>query len=189
MMSEIKNICVFCGSSSGAKPEYLAAAKTLGTEIAKRKMNLVYGGARIGLMGAVADAVITAGGTVTGVIPKTLNNGEVAHSGLTELHVVDSMHIRKAMMHEKADAFIALPGGMGTLDEFFETLTWSQLDLHKKPCALLNTCGYYDKIMEFLEHSVNEKFIRRAHKDMIILESSPEKIIDRITAPSFKNVI
>jgi uncharacterized protein (TIGR00730 family) len=178
-MSEIKNICVFCGSSSGARPEYLAAATALGSEIARRNMNLVYGGARIGLMGAVADAVIVNGGSVTGVIPKTFQN-EVAHERLTELHVVDNMHVRKAMMYEKADAFIALPGGLGTLDEFFETLTWSQLGFHKKPCALLNVCGYYDKIIEFIEHSVNEKFVRRAHKDIIIIESSPEKIIDRL---------
>ena len=154
-------------SSTGARPEYRAAAEGLGRDLAARNIGLVYGGARLGLMGAVADAVLAAGGKVTGVIPGALAEKEVAHSGLTDLRVVTSMHERKALMADLADGFIALPGGWGTLDEFFEILTWAQLGLHHKPCGLLNVHGYFDGLLSFLEHSHEEGFVRREYQSMI----------------------
>ena len=149
----IKRICVYCGSSPGKNPAYSLAADTLARELCRREIGLVYGGAEVGVMGAIANAVLTAGGEAIGVIPKSLAVKEVAHDSLSELHVVASMHERKAMMAELADGFIALPGGWGTLEEIFEMLTWAQLGFHDKPCGLLNIDGYYDGLIDFLENS------------------------------------
>ena len=174
----IGNICVFAGSSSGAREEYRAAAGTLGDALARRGLGLVYGGARVGLMGAMADAALAAGGRVIGVMPEALIAKEVAHRRLTELRVVKTMHERKAMMAELSDAFIAMPGGWGTLDEFCEILTWAQLGLHRKPCGLLNVGGYFDKLLAFVEHSVAEGFVRREHGDMIAVAAAPAALLD-----------
>ena len=160
-MMKMKRVCVFAGSSAGNRPEYLAAAEALGGALAAREIALVYGGARVGLMGTVANAVLAAGGQVTGVIPRALVDKEVAHDGLTDLRVVTTMHERKALMAELADGFIALPGGWGTLDEMFEILTWAQLGIHQKPCGLLNVLGYFDQLLAFLDHAVQQGFVRR----------------------------
>ena len=176
----MNRICVFAGSSSGARPEYREAAVELGRVLAAHSISLVYGGARVGLMGAVADAVLAAGGTVTGVIPGALAEKEVAHSGLTDLRVVSSMHERKALMSELADGFVALPGGWGTLDELFEILTWAQLGIHRKPCGLLNVSGYFDGLLSFLEHSHVEGFVRREYQSMITVADSPGALLDRL---------
>jgi uncharacterized protein (TIGR00730 family) len=175
----IKRICVFCGSTPGAKPEYLQAAKVLGQLLVTNNIELVYGGADVGLMGEVADTVLAGGGTVTGVIPESFAH-KVSHQGLTKLYVVDSMHERKQMIFDLSDGFIALPGGMGTLEEMFEILTWSQLGLHKKPCGILNVCGYYDQLLTFLGYAVAQHFIKQEHRDMILVERSPEKLLDKI---------
>ena len=155
-------ICVFCGSSVGANPKYLAEAQSLGQQMAGGGWNLVYGGTSIGLMGATADAALAAGAEVIGVLPQALQDREIAHRGLTKLHLVKSMHERKALMASLSDAFIALPGGYGTLDEFFEIVTWAQLDIHSQPCVLINTDGYYDFLLRFLDHAVREEFVRPA---------------------------
>jgi len=176
----MKRICVFCGSSSGARPEYTEAAVTIGTEIVRRGLELVYGGGRIGLMGVVADTVLAAGGRAIGVIPKALMTKEIAHSGLTELHVVESMHERKAMMADRTDAFIALPGGFGTMEEFFEVLTWAQLGLHRKPCALLNTAGYYDGLLALFETFLGERFVLPEHRTLVLDDTDPLRLLDRI---------
>jgi uncharacterized protein (TIGR00730 family) len=176
----MKRVCVFAGSSAGNRPEYLAAAEDLGRVLAARGIGLVYGGARVGLMGAVADAVLADGGQVIGVIPQALVEKEVAHDGLTDLRVVTTMHERKALMAELADGFIALPGGWGTLDEFFEILTWAQLGLHEKPCGLLNVQGYYDGLLSFLEHSTAEGFVRREYRAMISVSESPAALLDAL---------
>lgn len=173
-------VCVFTGSSIGFHPEYAAAGRELGRLLAARGVDLVYGGARVGLMGVIADAVMQAGGRVVGVIPSALAEKEVAHTGLTNLHVVSSMHERKAKMAELSDAFIALPGGLGTLEELFEVLTWGQLGLHDKPCGLLNVAGYYDHLLAFVDHAVGEGFLRRAHVDMITIADSPTELLDRL---------
>ena len=175
----MKRICVFAGSNSGSRVEYVAAARALGHALVRREVGLVYGGARIGLMGAVADTVLAARGHVTGVIPEALVAREVAHTGLSELRVVASMHERKAMMGDLADGFIALPGGLGTLEEFFEVLTWAQLGLHRKPCGLLNVCGFFDGLLAFLEHSIDERFVRREHRAMVIVSSSPDSLLEQ----------
>lgn len=171
-------ICVFSGSSMGARGVYAQAAAALGMEIAARGYGLVYGGASVGLMGVVADAVLAAGGPVTGVIPQALYSREVAHGGLSELRVVDSMHERKAQMADLASAFVALPGGMGTLEETFEVLTWAQLGIHQKPCGLLNVAGYYDPMLAFLEHSVSERFIREEHRSLLLAEDDAGALLD-----------
>lgn len=176
----IKRICVNCGSSPGAKPEYLLAARALGQLFVKNKIELVYGGADVGLMGELADTVLGGGGAVIGIIPASFAE-KVAHQGLTELHIVDSMHERKQKMFDLSDGFIALPGGMGTLDEFFELLTWTQLGLHQKPCGILNVCGYYDHLLEFLDYATAQMFIRQEHRDIVLVESSPEKLLDQIS--------
>ena len=175
-------LCVFAGSSSGSRPEYRTAAESLGRELAARNIGLVYGGARVGLMGAVADAVLAAAGKVTGVIPGALAEKEVAHTGLTDLRVVSSMHERKALMSELADGFVALPGGWGTLDELFEILTWAQLGIHRKPCGLLNVSGYFDGLLSFLEHSYAEGFVRREYQSMITVADSPGGLLDKLAA-------
>lgn len=177
MQTQIKSVCVFCGSSSGENPEYLAAAETLGKFLAANLMRLVYGGASIGVMGRIADTVLDGGGEVVGIIPELLQ-GEVAYAGLTKLHVTRTMHERKAMMFEMSDAFIAMPGGLGTLEEIFEVLTWAQLGYHAKPCGLLNTAGYYDKMLEFLDHSVREKFVRPENINMLLVDDTPEKLFE-----------
>jgi uncharacterized protein (TIGR00730 family) len=175
----MKRICVFAGSNSGSQIEYLAAARELGHALVRHEVGLVYGGARVGLMGALADAVLTARGHVTGVIPEALVATEVAHKGLPDLRVVASMHERKAMMADLADGFVALPGGWGTLEEFFEVLTWAQLGLHQKPCGLLNVRGFFDGLLSFIEHSIDERFVRRECRSMVIVSSSPDSLLER----------
>ena len=174
----ITSVCVFAGSSMGARREYAAAARDLGRVLAERGIGLVYGGARVGLMGVTADATLAAGGRVTGVMPSALVAKEVAHNGLTDLRVVSSMHERKALMSELADAFIALPGGWGTWEEFFEVLTWSQLGLHAKPCGLLNVDDYFDRLLSFVDHSIDEGFVRREYRSMISVSVSPAALLD-----------
>ena len=175
----MKKICVYCGSSPGLRPEYIAAARFLAEELLARNIGLVYGGAHVGLMGEIANTVLSGGGDVTGIIPKALVNWEVSHKGLTELIIVDSMHERKAMMADLSDGFIALPGGLGTVEELFEVLTWAQLGFHKKPCGLLNASGYYDHLSAFLDHSVSEGFVKDAHRSMLMVEENPITLLDR----------
>jgi uncharacterized protein (TIGR00730 family) len=178
----MKSICVFAGSSVGRRDEYRAAARELAQALAERDIALVYGGARVGLMGVVADAVLAARGHVTGIIPEALVAKEVAHAGLSELRVVGSMHERKAMMAELADGFIALPGGWGTLEEFFEVLTWAQLGLHQKPCGLLNVLGYFDPLLAFVGHTMDEGFLKRESGAMISVSESPGTLLDKLAA-------
>lgn len=171
--------CVFCGSSPGRNPEYQRAAKRLGSLLAREGIGLVYGGASVGLMGILADAVLDGGGEVIGVIPQLLMGKEVAHRGLTELRITESMHQRKAMMAELSQGFIALPGGIGTLEETFEILTWAQLGYHTKPCALLNIAGFYNPLISFLNSVVEEEFLKPVHREMIIIR---DRDIDLLTA-------
>lgn len=175
-------VCVFCGSSAGARPDYAAAATALGAEIARRGLGLVYGGAKVGLMGTVADAVLAGGGDVIGVIPEALVERELAHPGLTRLEKVPTMHARKARMADLATGFIALPGGLGTLEELFEVWTWAQLGHHAKPCALLDVAGLYSGLARFLDTLVTEGFVREAHRTMLIAESDPAVLLDRMAA-------
>ncbi|NKF22156.1 TIGR00730 family Rossman fold protein [Solimonas marina] len=161
--------CVFCGSSAGARPAYAAAARALGAALAEAGVGLVYGGASVGLMGAVADAARDAGGEVIGVLPRALADRELAHPNLTQLHIVGSMHERKAMMAELSDGFIALPGGIGTFEELFEIWTWAQLGQHAKPCAVLNVDGYYDGLLAFLDHTVREAFVKPVHRARLLV--------------------
>lgn len=179
----MKKICVYCGSKPGNRPEYLEEAKELGAQIAKAGLGLVYGGASVGIMGAVATAALEAGGHVTGIIPKSLLEKEIAHPGLNQLVVVDSMHERKAMMEKESDAFIALPGGFGTLEEIFEMLTWVQIGLHNKPCGFLNVQGYYDHLLAFLDHAIGEGLIWPEQRDQISVEYSADKLL-RTMIPS-----
>jgi uncharacterized protein (TIGR00730 family) len=174
----VKRICVYCGSSPGRSPDYAATARQLGAELAHRGLGLVYGGASVGVMGVVADAALAHGGEVIGVLPHFFADKEVAHQGLDELLVVDSMHERKARMAELSDGFIALPGGWGTLEEIFEVLTWAQLGLHEKPCGLLDVGGYFDDLYRFLEGAVTEGFVRDVHRPMIMLDDSAERLLD-----------
>jgi uncharacterized protein (TIGR00730 family) len=178
----MKRICVFAGSSRGAREEYAQAAQQLARELVSRGCDVVYGGGKVGMMGVLADATLAAGGRVIGVIPKALLEKEVAHGGLTELRVVASMHERKAMMAELSDGFIALPGGLGTLEEFFEVLTWAQLGLHPKPCGLLNVSGYFDRLLEFLDLSVEERFVKSQHRALVITATSPTELLELIAA-------
>lgn len=173
-------ICVFCGSSVGANPEYLADAKLLGREMASRNWGLVYGGTSIGLMGATADAVLSKGGEVIGVLPQALQDREIAHRDLTKLHLVGSMHERKALMASLSDAFIALSGGYGTLDEFFEVVTWAQLNIHSKPCVLINTNDYFDFLLRFLDHAVNEEFVRPDNLRLVHVARNSAEALDWI---------
>jgi uncharacterized protein (TIGR00730 family) len=176
----MKRICVFCGSSSGESPIYLESATRVGEILAREGLGLVYGGSRVGLMGRLADSVLEHGGEVIGVIPRALVNREVAHGGLTELRIVASMHERKAVMAELSDAFIALPGGLGTLEELFEVVTWSQLGLHQKPSGVLDVRGYYQPLIAFLDHAVNEGFLATQHRRMIMLENDPDALVARL---------
>jgi len=174
-----RNLCVFTGSRRGAQPGYAETAKQLGRVLVERDFGLVYGGGNVGLMAVIADAVLSLGGHVTGVIPDSLVSKEVAHQGLSELRVVKSMHERKALMAELSDGFIAMPGGIGTLEEFFEVLSWAQLGLHQKPCALLNVGGYYDALIQFLDHGVVSDFIKPKHRGLLVIEREPAKLLDR----------
>ena len=174
----MERLCVFSGSSPGAHPDYLLAAEELGRALAAQDLGLVYGGAQVGLMGAIAGAALDAGGEVVGVIPQALVDREIAHTGLSELHVVGSMHERKAMMADLADGFIALPGGMGTLEELFEVYTWTQLGLHSKPLGLLDVRGYYAKLAAFLDHAVAERFVTAEHREMLVVEQRAEAMIE-----------
>jgi uncharacterized protein (TIGR00730 family) len=175
-----KRICVFCGSSPGARPCYEEAAKSLARYLAANKITAVYGGGNVGLMGTLADTTLEAGGEIIGVIPEALLNREVSHTRIPDLRVVGSMHERKAMMAELADAFIAMPGGFGTFEDFCEVLTWTQLGLHRKPCGLLNVEGYYDPLLALFDHALAEHFLKPAHRQMVISESSPELLVDRL---------
>jgi uncharacterized protein (TIGR00730 family) len=176
----LQRVCVFCGSSSGFPPTYAQATRDLGRQLAQRKLELVYGGGKVGLMGALADASLAEGGHVIGVIPQMLVDKEIAHRGLTELRVVGSMHDRKALMSDLADAFIALPGGYGTWEEFFEVLTWTQLGLQRKPCALLNVNGYYDSLLSMAARAHDEGFLRDLHRDLILADTDPVRLLDRL---------
>jgi hypothetical protein len=178
----MSRICVFCGSSFGSDPAYARETEHLGESLAARNIELVYGGATVGLMGLLADTVLNQGGRVTGVIPQALVDKEIAHTGLTDLRVVNSMHERKALMAEFADGFIALPGGFGTLEEFCEVLTWSQLGLHRKNCGLLNVNGYYDGLLSLFDHAVAEGFLKAANRNLVQSESDPDRLIDAVLA-------
>jgi len=174
--------CVFCGSSVGARPAYALAAKKLGELMARRGIGLVFGGGCVGLMGTIADAILANHGEALGVIPEGLMQREIGHRGVTRLHVVATMHERKALMADLSDAFIALPGGYGTLEEFAEILTWSQLGIQIKPCALLNTQGYWDGLLKFLDHAVTEDFVRPENRELIVVGATPEEVLDKITS-------
>jgi len=178
----MRRICVFCGSNAGARSEYAEAARALAAVLVERKLGIVYGGGNVGLMGVLADAALGRGGEVIGVIPRKLVDKEVAHRGVTELRIVETMHERKALMNDLSDAFIALPGGFGTLDEFFEVLTWSQLGFHGKPCALLNVAGYYDRMLAMLDHAVTERLLRPVHRELVIADTDPSRLLQRLSA-------
>ena len=173
----MKRICVFCGSSAGSQPEYRACAQQLGVELTRRKIGLVYGGGNVGLMGAIADSVLEAGGEAIGVIPEHLMTREIGHNRLTKLHIVRSMHERKALMADLSDAFIALPGGFGTLEEFCEVLTWSQLGLHAKPCGIVNVLGYYTPLLRMLDHSVDQRFLKPQNRALVIARETPSGLL------------
>ncbi len=181
-MSEIRRLAVFCGSNAGARPQYVEATRSLGKLLAERGIGVVYGGSSVGLMAVLADTMLDELGDIIGVIPRMLVEREVANKALTDLRVVGSMHERKAMMAELADGFIALPGGIGTLEEFFEIWTWAQLGMHDKPCGLLNIAGYFDPLLEFLDRAVAEKFVREVHRNMVVVESDPAALLVRFEA-------
>lgn len=178
----MRSICIFCGSSPGNRPEYLRLARTTGRAIAERGLTLVYGGGKVGLMGAVADSALAAGGRVVGIIPQMLLDREVGHPGLSELHVVSTMAERKVRMIELSDAFLTLPGGIGTLDELFEAWTWTQLGLHEKPSGVLNFQGYYDALVQFLDLAVAEGFQRPRHRAALLVDTEVESLLDQLQA-------
>ena len=179
-MTSLRRVCVFCGSKHGVRPEYTEAARAMGGALAASGIDLVYGGGRVGLMGEVADAVLEAGGEVIGVIPEALAAREVAHAGLRDLRVVASMHERKALMAELSDAFVALPGGFGTFEEFCEVLTWAQLGLHRKPCGVLNVEGYYDSLLSLFDHAAAERFLHPEHRSLVIEGHDPDSLLDML---------
>ncbi|MDH5620175.1 MAG: TIGR00730 family Rossman fold protein [Gammaproteobacteria bacterium] len=182
----MRRICVYCGSSTGKRPEYAAAARELADVLVRHELELVYGGADKGIMGIIADAVLERGGKVHGVIPQMLCDKEIAHQGLTELHVVASMHARKTMMAALSDGFIAMPGGFGTLEEIIEIVTWGQLRFHDKPCGLLNTNGYFDHLLAYLDHARAEGFLRSENRDMLLSDTRPAGLVrqfERYSAP------
>jgi uncharacterized protein (TIGR00730 family) len=188
----MKRICVYCGSSGGRYSDYAAATAELGRTLAERGLSLVYGGASKGLMGILADAVLDAGGSVSGVIPRVLRDKEIAHDGLTELHVVESMHERNSLMAVLSDGFIAMPGGFGTLEEIIETLTWGQLRFHDKPCGLLNVNGYFDHLLKYLDVAEREGFVRKEHREMLLVHDDPNSLLgmfERYTAPDIQKWI
>ncbi len=176
----MKTICVYCGSSAGHDPRYIEAAQSLARALVQREICLVYGGAHIGVMGALADQMLALGGRVIGVIPERLKIPEVMHDGLTEIHVTRSMHERKTLMAELADGFVALPGGIGTLEELFEIWTWAQLGFHDKPCAMLNVAGYYDQLLGFLAHAHREGFVSERHRSLMMIEHDVEQLLMRM---------
>ena len=178
---ELKSVCVFCGSRMGARPEYLEGAKALGAELARRGLTLIYGGTSVGLMGAMADAALAGGGKVVGVLPQVLSEREVAHPRLTELHLVDSMHTRKAMMAQRADAFIAMPGGVGTFEELFEITTWAQLGLHHKPIGLLNVADFYGPLLAMIRRAVDEGFIPQTRAQPFACDASPAALLEALS--------
>jgi uncharacterized protein (TIGR00730 family) len=178
----LRRVCVYAGSSPGARPEFATAARALGTQLARAGVGIVYGGGNVGLMGALADAALAAGGEVIGVIPHALAAKELAHPGVTQLHAVETMHERKARMAAESDAFVALPGGIGTLEELFEALTWLQLGFHTKPVGLLNVAGFYDGLIAFLTTMEVERFIRPEHRAMLLVESEPARLFARLAA-------
>ena len=179
MTHSLHRLCVYCGSSPGARPEYVEAAHAMGRALAGRGIGLVYGGGRVGLMGQVAKAALEAGGEVTGVITRRLAEMELAYDGLTALHTVETMHERKALMAELSDGMIGLPGGLGTIEELFEALAWAQLGMHAKPCGLLNTLGYYDRLLGFLDFAVEELFVEEAHRAMLVVAADPAELLAR----------
>jgi uncharacterized protein (TIGR00730 family) len=176
----MRRICVFCGSSPGSRPQYGDAAEEIGNELVRRNIGLVYGGGNVGLMGRVADAVLKAGGEAQGVIPENLMAREIGHKGLTKLHVVRSMHERKALMADLSNAFVALPGGFGTLEEFCEVLTWSQLGLHAKPCGILNVLGYYSPLLAMFDHAVEERFLKPENRAFVLARESPADLLQAL---------
>ena len=182
MSRTIDYVGVFCGSSPGADPAFAEVSRALGHELAGRGMGLVYGGGRVGLMGVIADAVLERGGEAHGVITQALEAKELAHLGLTSLEVVGTMHGRKAAMTERSDAFVMMPGGFGTLDEFLEVLTWSQLGIHAKPCGILNTHGFFDPLLEMFEAASRERFLRIEHRDMLVVDQDPVSLLDRLVS-------
>ena len=185
----MNSVCVFCGSSEGSRPAYASAAREMGAEVARRGMRLVYGGGKVGLMGAVADAALEAGGEVVGVMPEALVEKEIGHGGITELRVVGSMHERKTVMADLSDAFVALPGGYGTLEEFAEVLSWAQLSFHEKPCALLDVDGFWRSLNSLLDHAVAEGFVHPDHRSIAFSEPDPGRLLDalaRYTPPKTK---
>jgi len=177
MKSSVLSVCVYCGSRHGNRPAYAAAARAMGTAIGAKGWQLVYGGGKVGLMGELADAALASGGRVIGVIPESLKKAEVGHLGLHELHVVPTMHVRKQMMAERADVFIALPGGIGTLEELYEVWTWRQLGYHDQPIGLLNVDGYYDSLLAFMKHSVEEGFLSARQHDLVRVGTSPADLL------------
>jgi uncharacterized protein (TIGR00730 family) len=179
---QINRLCVFCGTNPGSRPEYGTAARQLGELLAEQEIELVYGGASVGIMGELADSVHEHGGHVTGIIPQQLMEKEAAHTGIANLIVVASMHQRKSQMADMSDGFIALPGGIGTLEGFLEVLTWSQLGIHSKPAGILNVAGYFDGLTRFLDHAVREGFLTEAHRGAIIMETDPRRLLDRLQA-------
>jgi uncharacterized protein (TIGR00730 family) len=179
MINPAGTICVFTGSRHGTHPEYGEGARQLARELVERNYGMVYGGGNIGLMKVIADTVLELGGHVTGIIPDSLVTKEVAHRGLSDLRIVQSMHERKALMAELSDGFIAMPGGIGTMEEFFEVLSWAQLGIHRKPCGLLNTAGYYDRLIDFLDHAVDHDFLKPKHRSLLILANEPPEILRR----------
>jgi uncharacterized protein (TIGR00730 family) len=176
----MKRICVYCGSSVGSRPEYAEAARVLGNAMAKQAIGLVYGGGNIGIMNILARTLLDNGGKVIGVIPKDLLARGLALQDVTELRVVETMHARKAMMESLADAFIALPGGLGTIEELFEIWTWAQLGIHSKPCGLLNTCNYFDHLIRFIDHAVEQEFIESSNRDLLLIDPAPENLLERL---------
>jgi uncharacterized protein (TIGR00730 family) len=179
MINPAGTICVFTGSRHGTHPEYGEGARQLARELVERNYGMVYGGGNVGLMKVIADTVLELGGHVTGIIPDSLVTKEVAHRGLSDLRIVQSMHERKALMAELSDGFIAMPGGIGTMEEFFEVLSWAQLGIHRKPCGLLNTAGYYDRLIDFLDHAVDHDFLKPKHRSLLILANEPPEILRR----------
>ena len=176
----MKTVCVFCGSRDGVRPSYRAMAKLMGSTLARRRLGLVYGGGRVGLMGALADAALAEGGEVIGVIPKALVEKEVAHTGLSKLYVVGSMHERKKLMADLSDGFVALPGGYGTLEEFLEVLSWAQLSIHEKPCGLLDVDGFWKPLSSLFDKAVAEGFVRPYHRSLVLTEEDPELLLDKM---------
>ena len=186
---QIQRLCVFCGSSSGTRPVYAEAAAQLGRDLAKSKISLVFGGGRVGLMGILADSVLAAGGQAIGVMPRALVEKEIAHTSLTELHVVESMHQRKSLMADLADAFLLLPGGFGSWEEFCEVLTWLQLGIHRKPCAILNVAGYYNGLLSLADHALAEGFLRPAHHRMVIVADHAQAALSQLTSASIPSEV